>query len=213
MRVFNKKRLLISGVLSILVIVLLVFVGTGVFTYSKYETHLTSQNSITTAAYLLDDEYQTINVKLPDVIPDNGQYTYSFSVSNYNDDVHSDTNLKYRIHIRTTTNLKIDYDLYNSLDINNATSVISNRSLDQDTYGTYFNNFVTDYRTMLYSEDKTDNYTILFNFHIDENNSNNNNNNNNNNQNQDNYRDAKYSGIAELIEITIESKQIISTDA
>ncbi len=205
MRFFDKKRLMISGVLFVLVIALLLFIGSDIFTYSRYETNLTSQNSITTAVYLLSDEYQTLNVRLPDVLPDNGQYTYSFSVSNYNDDAHSDTNLKYRIYIRATTNLKIDYSLYNTLDIQNATPMTVTKSIDPDADGTYFINISTDYSTMLYSEDKTDNYTILFDFHVDETN-------NGGVNSTDNYRDAKYSGIAELIEINIESKQILATD-
>lgn len=193
MKTFNKKRLIVSGVFSILIILLLVFMGKGVFTYSRYETHLTSQNSISTAIYLLSDEYQTINVKLPDVVPGNNQYKYSFSVSNYKDDLHCDTNLKYRIYIRTTTNVDIDYKLYNTLDVTNATPDMLSNSTSQDIYGTYFRHIYTDYKTMLYSENKTDNYTILFTFPND-------------------FKDAKYSSIVELIEVNVESKQILATD-
>ncbi len=201
MKHFNRKRLIISGVLVVSVIVLILLIGSDVFTYSRYETHVTSQNSITTAMYLLSDEYQTISVKLPDVIPSNNQYTYSFSVSNYKNDLHSDTNLKYRIHIRTTTNLPIEYDLFDTLNIENATSVVSSRSTDPDRDGTYFNHIFTDYKTMLYSENKTDNYTILFTFPEES-----------NDTPPVNYKDAKYSGMAELIEINLESKQILASD-
>ena len=193
MKAFNKKRLMLSGLLAGLVIVLIVLFNSGIFTYSRYETHLASQNDLTTAVYLLNDEYQTINVKLPDVIPDNRQYTYSFSVSNYKNDLHSDTNLKYRIHIRTTTNLDIDYELYDTLDIENATSVIASSTTELDRDGTYFNQIYTNYKTMLYSENKTDNYTILFTF-------------------PSSLKDAVYSGIPELIEINVESKQILASD-
>lgn len=195
MKVFNKKRLIISGVLIILIVMLILLINSGIITYSKYETNLSSQNALTTAVYLLDDTYQTINVKLPDVIPGNMQYTYSFSVSNYNNDAHSDTNLKYRIHIRTTTNMDIEYDLFPSLTVNGATSdlIPNNDPAVQDSYGTYFNHFYTNYKTMLYSEDRTDNYTLLFTFPND-------------------FIKAKYSGIAELIEINIESNQIMDSD-
>lgn len=193
MKTFNKKRLIISVAFSLLVVTLILFINTDIFTYSRYETSLTSQNSITTAVYLLDDQYQTINVKLPDVVPGNYQYKYSFSVSNYNNDAHSDTNLKYRIHIRTTTNFDIEYDLFNTLDIENANTDILTSDTIADRDGTYFNHFYTDYKTMLYSENKTDNYTILFTF-------------------PNNFKKAKYSGIAELIEINIESNQILASD-
>ena len=213
MKYFSSKRLIISGVFIVLVVMLLVLISSDLFTYSRYETNVTSQNSITTAVYLLDDEYQTINVRLPDIIPGNNQYTYSFSISNYNEDLHSDTNLKYRLHIRTTTNLNIDYKLYDSdgSNLQNATPITVTSSVDQDVYGTYFNNIYTDYETMLYSEDKTDNYTIVFTYPV--------------NPTISpvptitptptpsiNYKDAKYSGVPELIEITIESKQILQSD-
>jgi len=190
---FNKNRLIISGILLFLVVVLIVFIDTDVFTFSRYERNVTSNNDLHTAIYLLKDEYQTITVKIPDVIPSNNQYLYTFSVSNFKDDVHSDTNLKYKIHIRTTTNLRIGYDLYNTLDIDDAQSDLITNLIQRDDDGTYFRNMITGEKTMLYSEDKTDYYTLLLTFPLD-------------------YKDSMYSGIPELIEINIESKQILDSD-
>lgn len=191
---FNRKRLIISMVLIILVIILLIFIKMDVFTFSRYENTVSSQNSISTAIYLVEDTYASVNVRLPDVIPDNNQYTYTFSVSNFNSDSHSDTNLKYRIHVRTTTNLEIEYELYNTLDIEEADSFISSNTIVQDYNGTHFRHIYTDYSTMLYTENKTDYYTLLFTF-------------------PDDFKDARYSGIAELIEINVESTQILQSDS
>ena len=193
MKMFNKKRLSISLMLFILVGLLLIFLSMDIFTSSRYETAVTSQNSIRTAIYLLDDTYQTVNVRLPDVVPDNSQYKYSFSVSNYNEDDHADTNIKYRVHIRTTTNMEIEYDLFNTLDIDDAESYVSSNTVVQDYNGTHFRHIYTAYNTMLYSEDKTDYYTILFTF-------------------PDDFINSRYSGIAEMIEINIESAQILDSD-
>lgn len=193
MKMFNKKRLILSIILFILVAMLLIIIKMDVFTLSRYETTVTSQNNIQTAIYLLDDTYQTINVKLPDIIPSNNQYAYTFSISNYNESSHSDTNLKYRIHIRTTTNMEIEYELYNTLEIDEAESFIQSNTIVQDINGTHFRHIYTDYSTMLYSDDETDNYTLLFTFPTD-------------------FRDARYSGIAEMIEINIESMQILESD-
>lgn len=198
MKRFNRKRLILSMSLLVLVIVLLIFIGMDVFTQSRYESVATSQNNISTAIYLLDDSYQTINVQLPDIIPDNNQYAYSFSVSNYNGDDHSDTNIKYRIHIRTTTNMEIEYDLFDTLDYENGTSCVDSNAIVQDFHGTHFRHIYTDYSTMLYEDDVTDYYTILFTFPE--------------NTETINYKDAKYSGIAELIEINIESSQMLDSD-
>ena len=193
MKRFNKKRLIISLTLLLLVIVLLIIISLDIFTYSRYEKQVSSTNNLSTAVYLLDDEYQTITVKLPDVIPSNNQYLYTFSVSNFNMEDHCDTNLKYKIHIRTTTNLRIDYELYDTWDIENATSYILTNNIEIDSDGTYFRQIYTDEKVMLYSEDKTDYYTILFTF-------------------PDDYKESKYSGIPELIEINVESKQILDSD-
>jgi len=194
MKRFNKKRLIVSMILLILVAILLVFVKTDIVTLSKYESTATSQNEIRTAIYLLEDTYETVNVRLPDIVPDNNQYIYTFSVSNFNQDKHSDTNLKYRIHIRTTTNIEIEYELYNTLDIDEATPCADEGEVIQDYYGTHFRHIYTDYETMLYSEDKTDYYTLLFTF-------------------PDDFNKSKYSGIAEMIEINVESSQILDSDS
>jgi len=190
---FNKKRLTLSTLLFSLVLILLIFIKMDVFTLSRYESKVMAQNSVSTAVYLVDDEYQVVNVRLPDVIPSNNQYIYTFSVSNFDDDKHADTNLKYRIHIRTTTNMEIEYELYDTLDIEEADSCISSNSIIQDINGTHFRHIYTDYSTMLYSEDKTDYYTILFTFPPE-------------------LSDARYGGVAELIEINIESSQILQSD-
>ena len=213
---FNKKRLSVSIAFFVLVVVLLLFINMNVFTLSRYQSTMTAQNSIRTAIYLLNDTYQTVNVKLPDIIPSNRQYTYTFSVSNFNGDEHSDTNLKYRVHIRTTTNIELEYDLFKTLDIDDAESCVTSDEIVQDYYGTHFRHIYNDYSTMLYTEDATDYYTILISFPssmfptpspglpspspgVP--------------TPSPNYRlDSRYSGLAEMIEINIESSQILQND-
>ena len=89
--------------------------------------------------------------------------------------------------------MNITYQLYNSLNVQNAQSVILSNDVVQDRYGTHFRHIYTDYRTMLYSEDKTDNYTIVFTYPND-------------------FKNSQYSGIVELIEINIESSQKLDSD-
>ncbi len=194
MKKFNNRRLVISGVLFLLVAVLVLFMHFDIFTYSRYESTMASSNQINTAIYLLNDQYQQIAVRLPDVVPGNNQYTYTFSVSNFTATKHCETNLKYVIHVRTTTNMHIDYDIFNTLNIENAqTHVISNRVLG-DNDSTYFRHIYTPEHTMLYDDDQTDYYTLLFTF-------------------PDDYDDAVYSGMADYIEINIESRQILAGDS
>ena len=190
---FDSRRLKISIVFMLLVVILIVFMRLDIFTLSRYESSVASSNSLVTAIYLLNDTYQTINVKLPDVIPSNNQYAYTFSVSNYNGDEHSDTNLKYKIHIRTTTNMHINYDLFNTLDIENATSCVTSNNIVRDSYGTIFRHIYSDEKRFLYSRDEIEYYTLLFTF-------------------PDDYDDYIYSGLVDYIEINVESSQILKTD-
>ncbi len=213
---FDKKRLSLSIAFLVLVAVLFLFIKMDIFTLSRYETTVTAQNSIRTAIYLLNDSYETVNVKLPDIVPSNRQYTYTFSVSNFNGDEHSDTNLKYRVHIRTTTNIELEYDLFKTLDIEEADSCVINDDTIQDYYGTHFRHLYSDYSTMLYTEDVTDYYTVLISFPdsmfptpvpglpspspgLPT-------------PTPDSRLDSRYSGLAEMIEINIESSQILQTD-
>ena len=193
MKKFDKKRLRMSISFMILVIILLVFINMDLITNSRYESKISSTNKLNTAIYLLNDEYQTIQVKLPDVLPDNNQYTYTFSISNYDSNKHSDTNLKYNLHIRTTTNMPLEYELYKTLDIDDAESCIVSNNIEPDQYGTYFRNILTDKTTFLYTRDEIDYYTLLLTF-------------------PDDYTNYSYSGLADYIEINVISSQILESD-
>ena len=82
---------------------------------------------------------------------------------------------------------------HNTLDIDNAPSAVITNLIQQDDDGTYFRNMITDEKTMLYSENRTEYYTLLLTFPVD-------------------YKDSIYSGIPELIEINILSRQILDSD-
>ena len=59
MKKFNRRRLIISGVLLILVIVLIAFIKLDIFTYSIYEKQVTSNNDLNTAIYLLENNIKS----------------------------------------------------------------------------------------------------------------------------------------------------------
>ena len=193
MKMFDSRKLKMSITLIILVIMLMFLINMDIFTLSRYESKVVSSNSLTTAIYLLNDSYQNIQVKLPDVIPSNNQYSYTFSISNYNDLKHSDTNLKYRIHIRTTTNMPISYNLFNSLDATSSESIVITNEINPDSDGTFFRHIYTDYKEFLYTNDEIEYYTLLFTF-------------------DEEYKDYIYNGLVDYIEINIESSQILKND-
>lgn len=193
MKVFDHRRLKIAILFSVLLFVLILLLSLDTITISRYETLVTSTSGIDTAIYLVNDEYQTIQVKLPDIIPSNNQYQYTFSVSNYNDDEHCETNLLYKLHIRTTTNMPIQYELYKTLDIQGAESYILSNDVIADRNGTYFRHIYTEENEFLFSEDEIDYYTILFTF-------------------PSQYNDHEYNSNVDYIEINVESRQKLSSD-
>ena len=81
--------------------------------------------------------------------------------------------------------------MYNANDM--TTDLVESTETRADDDGTYFRNMITDEKTMLYSENRTEYYTLLLTFPVD-------------------YKDSIYSGIPELIEINILSRQILDSD-
>ncbi len=194
MKKFNKKRLKLLVVFSVLITFLLIAINNISFTQSRFETEIASNSALNTAIYLLNDQYQVVNVKLPDVIPSNNQYKYTFSISNYNNTKHAETTLAYDLSIRTTTNMPIEYDLYETLDITNAPSIITSNTVTLDADGTYFRHIETSGGdTFAFDEDCINNYTLLFTFPSE-------------------YNDEVYQSLIDYIEIKVDSHQVLSTD-
>ncbi len=164
------------------------------FTQTRYESETVSTSSLNTAIYLLNDEYQTINVKLPDVKPSNNQYAYTFSISNYNEEKHAEVTLSYDLYIRKTTNMPIEYELFETLDITNATSIITSNTVQLDSDNTYFRNIATSGGdTFNFAADCINYYTLLFTFPSE-------------------FNDSKYQDLIDYIEIKVDSHQVLSTD-
>ena len=89
--------------------------------------------------------------------------------------------------------MDIKYQLYDTLNYQNAPSAISSNAVTTDRNGTHFRHILSRDKTMLYNENKTDYYTILFTF-------------------PDDFLDAKYSSVIELIEVNVESQQVLASD-
>ena len=89
--------------------------------------------------------------------------------------------------------MHIDYDLFNTLDIEKAESCVVSDDVLPDADGTLFRHIYTDETRFLYSEDEIEYYTLLFTF-------------------SDDYTDYMYNGLVDYIEINVESSQILRTD-
>lgn len=163
-------------------------------TFSKYETNMNSTADIQTAFYVLKTDYQYQTIKLPDIIPSDDPYVYTFSVSNNKDGNRLETRLAYNLSIRTTTNLPLTYELYkNATDLTTATSIKTDDEVREDEYGTYFRYITTNTDYFSYLYDETNTYTLVINF-------------------PKKYNDYTYQGLVEFIEITFDSRQLTDND-
>ena len=189
----NKRRFKLIVFGSLLVVLLLLTVFLTPTTLSRYSTSTDSSAETQIAFYLLKPTYQTNTVLLDEITPRNAPYTYSFSISNTNGTKRTETNLQYDLSIKTTTNLPLTYELYmNSVYTDaNADEVITDSDTVQDDDGTYFNIFTTDTEYFNYSYNQTNNYQLVIYF-------------------PSNCVDEMYQDIVELIEIRIESKQVMT---
>lgn len=184
-----KKRII---QILILILVLILLIRIISLTISKYESSATSDPAIQVAFYVLNRDYQTMNLKLDSLFPRDEPYTYYFSISNSNGEKTCETDMEYDLSIRTTTNLPIEYELYKNDKYTNATAqnIIKTNDIIQDDDGTYFRTITTDTETFSYKEAKKNTYQLVVKF-------------------PEKYNTINYQDIIEAIEITVDSKQII----
>ena len=99
--------------------------------------------------------------------------------------------MSYDLKIRTTTNLPLTYSLYMNQDYEdeNAINRIETNEIEQDEDGTYFRTMTTETETLFYKEPKTNVYQLIVHFPA-------------------NYNTIEYQDIIEMLEITIDSRQL-----
>lgn len=190
---FNKRRsiIIVKLLISLLsLILIIILIGR---TLSKYETSATAQANIQAAFYLLNDDYQSMNIKLGMLEPRAEEYSYTFSVSNNDNGKRTETSLEYDLKIITTTNLPLTYELYMVKEGNDTTervNVITNEEIAPDEYGTYFRTISTNTESFGHQKNETNIYTLVVHF-------------------PEEYRQIQYQDIIESIEIKVDSRQLI----
>lgn len=145
------------------------------------------------------DEEQSLDIQLGDIGPGETKY-YKFRVYNTDENGNiSDTNIAYALKIITTTNIKLDYDLYlnQNASSTNAVSLIDSNELSNqlmtDGYGTYFRVFAVPEKCFRYGAEKYDEYTLKVTFPKD-------------------FSSSSYQDLVESIKIQMRSKQVLSED-
>ena len=128
-----------------------------------------------------------MNLKLEDIVPRSASYIYNFTVSNNNGSKRTETALTYDLTLRTTTNLPLDFKLF---DINSSPVQISTEVIGLDDDNTYFRTITVPQREFGFVNNETDSYRIEINFPAE-------------------YNLEHYQDIIELVEINVDSKQKI----
>ena len=178
--------------LLILVFVLILLIKMISFTYSKYESRANTKPNIIVAFYVLNKDYQSMNLNLDELFPREEPYIYTFFFFFTKGQKRCQTDLEYELSIKTTTNLPITYELYKNQNYNddNATSIKKTDEIIQDEDGTYFRIITTETESFSFREDETNIYQLVVHFPQE-------------------YNTINYQDIIEGIEITVNSKQII----
>lgn len=189
MKINRKRSIIIAKLLVNILCIILIFILFN-RTFAKYKTESVSQAEIQAAFYLLNDEYQSAEVKLDSLEPRNDEYVYSFSISNNKSNKRTETSLEYELKIVTTTNLPLSYKLYKNEDYQTGTNIIVSDSILPDEYGTFFRTICAGKETFTHTEDETNIYTLIVKFPRQ-------------------YNQTEYQDIIEAIFIEIESKQLI----
>lgn len=138
--------------LLLLVLIVIMFYKTAFNSYSLFESEASSTASIDVAFFVLDDSYENRTIVLDDMEPGDVQYV-KFSIANYigSEDTHdqmiSETDMRYKLKIRTTTNLPLEYELYRNQSLNstNLINILDESYSDAmyyDDYNTYFQKLV-----------------------------------------------------------------------
>lgn len=187
----TKKLRRLYAKLIILVLCLLIIARIFVLVLSKYESIANSYANVEIAFYLLKEDYKTMTINLAELLPQDNAYVFDFSIGNEDGIEMAEVDIDYELTLRTTTNLPLTFELYMNekyTDVG-ATNMIKENNIEQDEYGTYFRTMTTEKINLSYKEAVTNLYQLVVYF-------------------PQNYNQEIYQDIIELLEITVDAKQV-----
>ena len=183
--VLKNKKTWFFLIILIFCIIALYFVlrGTGAI----FESTTSSEADIDIAFYCVKEDFQTMTLKLESMVPRPEPYIYNFTVSNFDGAKRTETKLEYVLTIRTTTNIPLNFKLF---DTNSGSIDITDEEIAPDEDGTIFRRLKTNVREFGFLENQTNNYRLEIELPII-------------------YKDSEYQDLIELVEINVDSKQKI----
>lgn len=155
---------------------------------ARYRSSAKSGANLDLAYYVFSEGKISQDLKLESILPRSEPYKYIFSVANNDGKNRTQVSLAYSIEIKTTTNLPLNFEVYNTEDT--STNLIEKTETIQDDDGTYFKYIYVKGGTFGFSEDEETTYQINVTF-------------------PEQYNLAEYEGIVEYVQISVDSKQRI----
>lgn len=189
---YKKRKLTNKAKILVVIVSMLIIIKIIDYTFSIFETNSNSSADLQMAYYILNEDYQSMNINLGTLLPREEPYIYTFSIANNNGTKRLETSMMYNLKIRTTTNLPLKFELYLNENYNESGSqnIIESTLTEQDEHNTYFTTFTTPTSYFGHENNEQNIYTLVVYF-------------------PSMYNSINYQDVIENIEIIIESKQIV----
>ena len=185
----KNKTIKKLSILIIAVIVLIIAIWSAV---ARFVSVGKAAGEIEIAMYVIEEDYQSMNLNLGKMVPQEEPYIYNFGISNYKEQLRTEVDLEYILKISTTTNIPLAYELYVNENYNapDANNIILTNTIEVDGDGTYFRKIATNSRDFSYKENQTDIYQLVIYF-------------------PSIYKSAEYQNLIESVELIVDSRQVI----
>ena len=108
----DKKRLLKSLTILLLIAIIIFAINQIRKTLAKYQTEGDAQRDVDVAFWIVDNSFQTERILVEDIYPRRDPFEYTFTVSNFNQEGQkAETDLEYDITITASTYLPLSYEI------------------------------------------------------------------------------------------------------
>lgn len=108
----DKKRLLKSLTIILLIAIIIFAINQIRKTLAKYQTEGDAQRDVDVAFWIVDNSFQTERILVEDIYPRQDPFEYTFTVSNFNQEGQkAETDLEYDITITASTYLPLSYEI------------------------------------------------------------------------------------------------------
>lgn len=182
----RKRAKLIYIKFAFFVILAIVAISLIRSSVAKYKSTARSNANVDLAFYLFQEQDISQDLRLESILPRSTPYEYTFSVANNDGTDRTETAIHYTIELKTTTNLPLNFKVYNSADMTN--DLVETTETTQDSDGTYFKKIKVAGGNFGFMQNEQVTYKIEVEF-------------------PEAYNNSKYEGIIEYVQITIKSTQ------